>query len=31
VIHATGLIYDKRKKTIQLLNKVNAHYEKPNK
>jgi lipopolysaccharide export system protein LptC len=29
VIHATGMIYDKRKKTIQLLKKVNAHYEKP--
>lgn len=29
VIHATGMIYDKRKKTIQLLNKVSAHYEKP--
>ena len=31
VIHATGMIYDKRKKTIQLLNKVRAHYEKPSK
>lgn len=29
VIHATGMIYDKRKKTIKLLNKVRAHYEKP--
>ncbi len=29
VIHATGMIYDKRKKTIQLLKKVRAHYENP--
>lgn len=29
IIHATGMIYDKQKKTIQLLNKVRAHYEKP--
>lgn len=29
VIHATGMIYDKNKKTLQLLNRVNAHYEKP--
>ncbi|MDG1820859.1 MAG: LPS export ABC transporter periplasmic protein LptC, partial [Methylophilaceae bacterium] len=29
VIHATGMVYDKRNKTIHLLNKVNAHYEKP--
>jgi lipopolysaccharide export system protein LptC len=29
VIHATGMIYDKRNKTIRLLKKVNAHYEKP--
>ncbi len=29
VIHATGMIYDKNKKTLQLLKRVNAHYEKP--
>lgn len=29
VIHATGMIYDKKKKTMQLLKRVNAHYEKP--
>ncbi len=29
VIHATGMVYDKKKKTIQLLKRVNAHYEKP--
>jgi lipopolysaccharide export system protein LptC len=29
VIHATGMIYDKNKKTIQLFKRVNAHYEKP--
>jgi len=29
VIHATGMIYDKKKKTMQLLNRVNAHYERP--
>ena len=29
VIHATGMVYDKNKKTLQLLNRVNAHYEKP--
>jgi lipopolysaccharide export system protein LptC len=30
VIHATGMIYDKKKQTLQLFNRVNAHYEKPN-
>ncbi len=29
VIHATGMIYDKKKKTMKLLNRVKAHYEKP--
>lgn len=29
VIHATGMIYDKKKKTVQLLKNVKAHYEKP--
>ncbi len=29
VIHATGMIYDKNKKTLKLLKRVNAHYEKP--
>lgn len=29
IIHATGMIYDKKKKTLQLFNRVNAHYEKP--
>jgi lipopolysaccharide export system protein LptC len=29
VIHATGMIYDKKNKTVQLLNKVRVHYEKP--
>lgn len=29
VVHAVGMIYDKKKRTIQLLNKVRAHYEKP--
>ncbi len=29
VIHATGMVYDKKKKTMRLLNRVNAHYEKP--
>lgn len=29
VIHATGMIYDKKNKTVQLLNRVKAHYEKP--
>lgn len=30
IIHATGMIYDKNKKTLKLLHKVNAHYESPN-
>lgn len=29
VIHATGMIYDKKKKTMKLLKRVNAHYEQP--
>lgn len=29
VVHAVGMIYDKKNRTIQLLNKVRAHYEKP--
>jgi lipopolysaccharide export system protein LptC len=29
VIHATGMIYDKKKKTLQLFKRVNAHYEHP--
>lgn len=29
VIYATGMIYEKDKKTITLLHKVKAHYEKP--
>lgn len=29
VIYATGMIYDKKKNTVTLLNKVRAHYEKP--
>jgi lipopolysaccharide export system protein LptC len=29
IIHATGMIYDKNKKTLQLFKRVNAHYEKP--
>lgn len=29
VIRANGMIYDKKNKTIQLLNRVKAHYEKP--
>ncbi len=29
VIHATGMIYDKKKKTMHLLNRVKAHYERP--
>jgi lipopolysaccharide export system protein LptC len=31
VINAIGMIYDKQNKTIRLLKKVNAHYEKPTK
>lgn len=29
VVNAVGMIYDKKKRTIQLLNKVRTHYEKP--
>jgi lipopolysaccharide export system protein LptC len=29
VIHATGMIYDKRNQTVKLLSRVKAHYEKP--
>ncbi|MDP2247365.1 MAG: LPS export ABC transporter periplasmic protein LptC [Nitrosomonadales bacterium] len=29
VIHATGMIYDKKNNTVQLLNRVKAHYERP--
>lgn len=29
VIHATGMIYNKKKQTVQLLHRVKAHYEKP--
>ena len=29
VIHATGMVYDKKTRTITLLHKVKAHYEKP--
>lgn len=29
VIYATGMIYEKKKKTVTLLNRVRAHYEKP--
>lgn len=29
VVNAVGMIYDKKKRTIQLLHKVRAHYEKP--
>lgn len=29
VIHATGMVYDKNKQTLQLFKRVNAHYEKP--
>ncbi|HOY71030.1 MAG TPA: LPS export ABC transporter periplasmic protein LptC [Methylotenera sp.] len=30
VIYATGMIYEKNKKTVTLLHKVRAHYEQPN-
>lgn len=30
VIYATGMVYEKDKKTITLLHRVRAHYEKPN-
>lgn len=29
VIYATGMIYEKKKQTVTLLNRVRAHYEKP--
>jgi len=29
VIHATGMVYDKKKQTLQLFKRVNVHYEKP--
>ena len=29
VIHATGMIYDKNHQTVQLLNRVKVHYERP--
>ena len=29
VIYATGMIYEKKKKTVTLLKRVRAHYEKP--
>lgn len=29
VIYATGMIYEKKKRTVTLLNKVRAHYERP--
>jgi lipopolysaccharide export system protein LptC len=29
VIHATGMIYDKKKQTVQLFKRVKAYYEKP--
>lgn len=29
VIYATGMLYDKKKRTMTLFNKVRAHYEKP--
>lgn len=29
VIHATGMIYDKKQQTIELKNRVKVHYEKP--
>ena len=29
VIHATGMIYDKKHQTVQLLNRVKVHYERP--
>jgi lipopolysaccharide export system protein LptC len=30
VIHATGMLYEKKKNTVSLLHKVRAHYERPN-
>lgn len=29
VIHATGMIYDKKTQTVKLLNRVRVHYERP--
>ena len=29
VIHATGMVFDKKKQTIQLFNRVKVHYERP--
>jgi lipopolysaccharide export system protein LptC len=29
VIHATGMVYDKKNQTVQLLSRVKAHYERP--
>lgn len=29
VVHAIGMIYDKKQRTVQLLNKVRVHYERP--
>ena len=29
VIHATGMVYDKKHQTVQLLNRVKVHYEPP--
>src|SRR5690606_41634941 len=29
VIHATGMIYDKKKETVELKQRVKAHYERP--
>jgi len=31
VIYATGMLYEKKQRTVTLLNKVRAHYEKPSK
>lgn len=30
VIYATGMVYEKKKRTVTLLHKVRAHYERPN-
>jgi lipopolysaccharide export system protein LptC len=30
IIHATGMLYEKKKNTVSLLHKVRAHYERPN-
>lgn len=29
VIHATGMVYDKKRQTVKLLNNVQVHYERP--